>query len=692
MKPLDRTLTDLAIILSRRNMPCRLAIPTRRGDLLLGFGERPVCFLVTAQPRTGLKSFSFGDLYIAVRDEEGSDMAASVIRTLSEVRATPTGSFLDLHNRECTEVEHSVEGFMRLMAWQLSIGTNYWRNWRVSEVTAVRDGFRILLASGDGHTAQLGFEASARPHVIRVTPLGVLFEVEKSDDTASDAIGAFAFIMSLSLHKDMKWRAIPEPLPVQIQETPPPPTEEPLNEVKPLAPPLRESLTINCFTSGRPWDYPRSRFFDIWGDRDYFILTSLFGGARRFLFHGNRECQQVKQPLSSRISHGVTPYSELPRSRLLGSRNMSFTDTDDMTAVFGGMERLERVLRDTCSKNPDRTVHVMVGCDSFVVGDDVIGVCNLLNKEGACLYVLNPPIPRFTDGIGRNWWAHFLSLRRRDVPRKSRTVNLAGIDWPSQPVVRELEQLLERNGIKVATVFFPGVGPGFFERLEEAVVTVASPWLPVEKVLLAPMADEGLRSITPQAPYGFDGTRRWIDAIRTELGLPVIDEGEWRALLREAVPDLDALRQSASGVTVALIADRGSLVELRSPQFFFGFDPVDLLVDLGFRVVLFGYSAATAAEMPLYDEGARARVVFVEMDPDRDPLPCLADYGVRLLYCDRVDRPGYVAKQGVATFSIRDLEPGLAGGGRSLSRLLAKARMRLYSDYSTYLKGSDAKS
>lgn len=683
---LDRALADLVRDLG--DLGCRAAVPTSQGDLLLAFGGPPATqrVLVSVQARPVAPDAPpsvAGDLYVYEKGPAPPDRAwmEDLARRLVTLRVNGSAAWLDLHNRELGPLEPSPFGLWRCLAWQVEPGVPFFGPWALADVRFLgreRPGLRLVLSRPDEarDTRRLVIDPEARPREGEVplawTPLGLLSrEAVAGGEQPVTATGgpeaALALILSLSVPPGIAWASPP----VGDPPAPPASPDRPGRE--------DESLIVHSYRTDHEWDDPRSRFFGTWGDRDWFILVALLDRPTPLVFHGNRECQQVRQPLSDRLVHGANPFTPARRSWSWLVRETHFTDTDDRAAVFGGEDRLSALLERLRAACPDREVRVLVGCDAEMVGDDVPRVCRAARQQGHEVECFNPPLPRFTDALDRNWWRVFLATRDRGVRGDPRAVNLAGYQWPGHPSLVEVEALLGAVGVRVATRFLPGQDPDIPSSVGAATVTLASPWHPVQDVLVGPLREEGLRVESPALPYGVHATRRWLDAVLALLGMPATADEVWDRAVRDAAPDLDDLRGRASGLRVALVADWGTVPEMVSPAFFYGLDPVRFLVDLGFRVALVGplASQVTALVADLPGRGA-APVEALDVDRDApDLIERVRDLAPDLVYCDRAD-PGGALGTGAVPFGIGDLEFGIGGARRTLRRLLARAGWSLH--------------
>lgn len=672
---LDRALADLARDL--REVGCRAALPTVRGDLLLLFGEARSARQVVVSVRAFRTPVVMaGDLAIHGKGNAPPEPAwmEDLARRLVALRAEGRVAWLDLHNREMPPLEPSPFGLWRCLAWQVAPGVPFFGPWTLAEVEFLgrgRPGLRLVLSRADevGDLRRLVLDPEARPREGEVPlawcPLGLLSRGAASPIPANGGPeAALALVLSLSVPRGLRWASPPVGDPAAPAVSPDRPGRE------------DDSLLVHSYRTDHEWHDPRSRFFGTWGDRDWFILVALLDRPTPVVFHGNRECQQVRQPLSDRMVHGANPFTPARRSWSWLVRETHFTDTDDRAAVFGGEDRLGGLLERLRAACPDREVRVLVGCDAEMVGDDVPRVCRAARQQGHAVECFNPPLPRFTDALDRNWWRVFLAARDRGVTRDPRTVALAGYQWPGHPGLVEVEALLRAFGIGVAVRFLPGQGPDIGSSVGRAAVTLLSPWHPVQDVLVGPLREEGLRVESPALPYGVDATRRWLDAVLALLGMPATTDEAWDHVVREAAPDIADLRGRASGLRVALVADWGTVPEMVSPAFFYGFDPVRFFVDLGFALVLVGPRATEAVEGLSPAEVQRIETLDVDRDAP-DLIERVRRLSPDLVYCDRED-PGEALGTGAVPFGIGDLEFGLQGARRTLRRLLARAGWRLH--------------
>ncbi len=693
--PIDAALARLAGEVSAADLTCKGALPTANGRLLLGVEPaqgRAYRLLLDVVP-IGPRSRRTRDLWLdfapgEARDERLLDRASARL-----VRAIDAGSagWLRRRNRERTIVTPTAAGLLGLLSGLLEPGLPFWHGWSLAAATehpGAAPAVELHLVAPDGATdATVVIDGSrACPpgfEPVTATPLGLLARRRAPADAARVELHperGIALALRLSLHAGMRWGAAPAPSARGAAAGPD-------GTRAATAVGGHGTLVGYCFRSARAWDMPASRFFGTWGDRDFFELLSLAGEEdATWVFHAGRECQMATAGLSPSIDQGANPYSARvnPMRHVVGTAR--FTDLDEASVIGGGEARLTAALAQAGRRGP---VRVHLGCDYHVIGDDVPGICRCAREGGTDVEFLNPPLPRFTDASAGQWWRQLVTREGlASTPRSASTVNLVGLCWPAAPVAPELRDLLAASGIQVGSVFFPGRDAAFAEHAR-AARTVASPWTPVQTTIVAVMAERGFSVLSPPAPYGERPTLAWVSAVAEALGIPPPAPAEWRRRASALAPALPGLRDAARGVRVGLLADLGTAAELCSPAFFFGLDPLALLLDLGFDVHVVARGAgAIEPRRSTFPPEWRDRLHLHEIVDGADLLPHVRRLSLELVYCDALGALP-VKRAGAHPFSIRDLEPGLQGATRSLRRLLGRARSRLYAEFGRHL-GADA--
>jgi hypothetical protein len=285
-----------------------------------------------------------------------------------------------------------------------------------------------------------------------------------------------------------------------------------------------------------------------------------------------------------------------------------------------------------------------------------------------------------------NRWAPFLSgaLGNGEAGIDPAGVNLCGYFTADAPARAEVEALLAAVGVRVRGVAFPYVDPASVAALASASLWVVSPWAVVEKGLGAAVDGLGLKALRTPGPFGMDGTRRWVDAIATALGLPPLDAGRFESLVRPWQAAWEGVRARLAGRSAALVAPGAHLAEALGPAFFYGLDPVALLRDLGLRVFLVPTGQPGDA---CKDPGAIPDGVELILPAPGEPVSgTLRRAGCDLVYSDYATDARVLAA-GAMPFGVRDLEPGPGGAVRTGQRILARCGTPFFRSYGHLVEG-----
>ncbi|MBM4388398.1 MAG: hypothetical protein FJ088_11705, partial [Deltaproteobacteria bacterium] len=459
----------------------------------------------------------------------------------------------------------------------------------------------------------------------------------------------------------------------------------------------RVSLIENCFRSGVSWRGFASRFFNVWGDIDHFGLTAAIGNYEKinFVAHASRECTYAATFLTKSLKSGTSPWKAVHFFKSIEFDNVFFTDINDSTIIGGGEERLEEALGSARDASPERETVVIGNCDYYMIGDNIGSVCRrCAPASGGKITHLNPPLPGFHEVNSSNWWRDFLNSVDFSGEKGDYSVNLAGFGSYDDPGVMELTFLLNRVGIEVKSVILPNISPAARDNFGKAGITVLFPWHPVIETLARPLGEKGMRTISPAAPYGIKGTIEWLNTVKkataeaaggesfrrlTDSAEPVSDD-LLKELAGEFAPGFCERRESAKGINIGLVCDAGTVGELLSPGFFFGFDPRGFFNELGFGLKIFVPPEIRSRGLPENSKRLFPDVDVVCFDDGDSYRELFHEHDARIVYCD-VCGGRTVKEAGAVPFGVDSLEIGLSGAMSTLRKLLSLSKINIYSRY-----------
>lgn len=262
--------------------------------------------------------------------------------------------------------------------------------------------------------------------------------------------------------------------------------------------------------------------------------------------------------------------------------------------------------------------------------------------------------------------------RRREAeaasgPPRPRTVNLIG--FSDDPSLDELRELLGWLGVEVNVALIPTLDTELIDRLPEAELHVLHPnevWQAHYDQLLF---GSDIPAISPPAPYGIEGTIRWLDQVAAEVGLEVAVEAALAEPIAEARAAGAPLRERARGHRLGFVVGPDERHLLSRPDKTSGVPLLELVDEMGFEVEVLQPRGGCVPRPRLAPEELAAHLASGRLS---------AVYSEQF-YDHRLTRSG------VAGFSLQHFERGLGGYLRTLRRLLEVCDLPFYRRYGGYL-------
>jgi hypothetical protein len=346
--------------------------------------------------------------------------------------------------------------------------------------------------------------------------------------------------------------------------------------------------------------------------------------------------------------------------------------------VLGGrtIEVLRAALRTAADHRPE-CIHVNSTCLPEMLGEDPRPLIAAVEKEFK--------VPVFWTAKTRDSGEAIQTILRRmlgrikfSAQRDPKAVILAGVY--TQEARREAERLVGGLGLRAVGCLFPKLD---LRNMPQAGSASALIWVnPAgwEKLGDEHFIENGLAIVRYHPPFGPDGTRDWLERIRSVLGLR---RGPFLRMPASQRTSLASSRRSGRGRRVALIGDRadiGAMVS-RSPL---GFSMGRLLCEMGFNVRCLVYSPGPADDALLPAEPAAPEDVEFLPFRSRGELTALLRDGIDLAFTHFNDDPRLSAF-GIAGFCETAFDIGVSGFQRSAEHLRHLSETRPFPRHREYL-------
>jgi hypothetical protein len=406
-----------------------------------------------------------------------------------------------------------------------------------------------------------------------------------------------------------------------------------------------------------------------------------FSGPVFWVHHGDIECRYS----TPSFDEGLVSFLNLPCVSFPGERVRSEsrggygeTDLKESDIIGGGLESLDAVLK-AAEGGGCEIVVVNATCVPVLIGDDWRMVVEKSRRRSGLEVHYNSP----SAGQNLDMVKVFFDKLKKDpvflaTKPEPGVVNLIG--FPDTVARRELEALLAKAGVEVNLSILPYLDYDQARRFGRASVQVLYPSQAYAGLYDSLLSGSSSRRISPPAPYGLAGTRRWLREVCAAAGVgaeradAAFDEA-WRPIGAEWT----RLRREAAGLRLAFILDTEHLRRLLDEGGVRGVPMLEVLREAGFTLDFLLYGPP----------GAKDDARIKRFSTPAELAALLAQGDFRAAYSEFFFDER-LSSAGKAQFSLAFFSLGVQGSLRGLQRLSELCRWRFYRRYASYLGGGDA--
>lgn len=365
------------------------------------------------------------------------------------------------------------------------------------------------------------------------------------------------------------------------------------------------------------------------------------------------------------------------------------TELDERDVILGkSLAKLDAALKALPVSEPE---HSMIFCSStcvpVVAGEDTESVVSSHRTRLEPLPLLHlTTTPHSMQMLLRQL---LVERRRRaegsEEKGNSASINLIG--FSEDPALEELTELLQILGVEVNVAIIPTLDTSLLDRLPRAACNVLHPnelWQGHYDQLLF---DSSIPTIAPPAPYGLKRTAQWLEEVVGALCLKVDVEKTLEKELLAARRSWRELSRRAGRHRAAFVirADESHL--LTHPEKCGGIPLVEMLREMDFQVHVLVHAHRGFGEIDEIRstlDGMGASLVTEFKEPEQ--LPSLfRDSELSVVYSEHF-YDGRLTRAGLSGFSGQYFERGLAGGLRTLRRLVELCELPFFVRYGRFIE------
>ncbi len=459
---------------------------------------------------------------------------------------------------------------------------------------------------------------------------------------------------------------------------------------------------------------PRS-LLDTWGGADAYADFFAGGEVARsqldsldavnffaFVQHSDAECVHVNPHCSAPIVWLVNyPWEDRAGTARARSQSqqvgpealdqMLTTDLNEQDVVLGNPDKIERVLAAAVKQHErhGKTVFFSNTCVPVVTGEDVESRVNRVRCQTGCPLLYLTVTPRSMVNVFHDILVERRLAAERATPvREPASINLIG--YARTRALEEVLPLLEACGVHVNCVLLPELTPDTIDRMPRATLNVLLPNQLWQHLYEQVQFSSVLPAISPQAPFGISGTRRWVGEIVRALGLPTDVDAVFAAHLASRREAWERASAAVAGHRIGLVVRGDETYYLTRPAATWGVPIVELLEELGFGLdVLLKVDDRQAASRAAREVHALFR------EPARHTVKGFNSLELLLRRLRESQAEAFltyhffdwrVTQAGKNLFSLQAFELGVDGAVRTAERLVHRCSTPFYRRYAAYLQ------
>ncbi|MCX5796972.1 MAG: hypothetical protein NTY77_15880 [Elusimicrobia bacterium] len=357
--------------------------------------------------------------------------------------------------------------------------------------------------------------------------------------------------------------------------------------------------------------------------------------------------------------------------------------------VIAGSDAKERAVCDYAFRQKPGVVIFFHACVSVVTGSNLQRVYEHYKKKH------NMPVLYFRGGDNQNLKDFFRELlvdlrlkTKRSGAAGSRPVNLVGY---TGMMTADLLASLKALGIEVNGLLLPTIDVGAITRFEQGGLSVMLPNTDFQSYYEQLVQDSRVPlAIAPDAPYGWEGTKRWLALLAEKTGKTARLKASLAAVMAGRQERWRELAKRAGSYTLGIVVRDSEAEQFVDSAYTYGVPVLSALQEMGFGLEIFIHSAneqsAAKARAVLETRLKKsARVSYSRFNSFESMMRCLCASKCRAVFSNYFF-DWRVTSAGKAIFSLQHFEAGFDGAIRTVERLIQACETGYYRRYGRFLQ------
>ncbi len=404
------------------------------------------------------------------------------------------------------------------------------------------------------------------------------------------------------------------------------------------------------------------------------------------IMHGDLECRYTFPWFDGRtVPFWNFPWALANKETNPAAYKLLFTDLNE-TEVTEGQKSLKKVedsFRMAAQESSDdEMIMLNSACVPDLTGEDPTP---FLSKHGG----QSKSIYRASDGrdVAYSTTEEMIKKAKAEslapLPQP-RTVNLVG--YPGGKAREELVSLLSQAGISVAACVVPSLGFDALRASRKASLNVLIGHRLFEGESRDFVSQFSIPSLTPPAPFGMAGTRKWLEAVSEAVGIEKsLCQKIWEKNLGSVQKSWETLLSELHGQRLAFVLSPEQISQMVDLRWTVSIPVFEVLGEMGFKfdfLIFAKKGIPRQTNFSFSQANPSSSVQFFSTETELEKL--LREGAFNAVYSDYFfDRR--ISRAGKAQFSLSVFETGPWGALRTAERLIGICQLPFYKKYQRHL-------
>ncbi|GEM_PF-3454755 len=445
---------------------------------------------------------------------------------------------------------------------------------------------------------------------------------------------------------------------------------------------------------------------DSWGGRDLyanFFAEGEFARAQLdsvniyencvFIQHSDVECVSIKPNLDLRLikylvkypwfSSNREKYKKINRVELPDVNKFFSTDLRENDIIMGH-SKVKDVLDYVLSNVKKKNIFISNTCTPVVIGEDVESIVSKAKKRRKDLLYLTVT-PQSMEVVLKD----LFKIPAKSNSRLSRNaINLIGFE--RDLYLLRLIRMLKRLGIEVNSVVIPDISPGSLRLYKRGGVDILKPNSIWNHLYFQLNSASSHKYFAIDAPYGFDGTIRWIREIGRVIKKKITEKDIFGLFDPQIIKKKNLLTDKMKSIGVIFIIRKDEGAYLTDSARTWGIPLLNFFKEMGSRIEILIRAkdveeARGASEqiLKLLNGYHNYEIRFFR---SFDEMMTLVEKSVCQIVFSNHSYDWRITSCGKFPFSLNDFEVGFDGSLYTMNKIYEISQNRFFPAYFRFLK------